>query len=184
MKGIVFTEFVEMVENQFTWQVAESIIEECNLESGGAYTSVGTYDHDEIIRLVGALSRRTQIGQTELVKAFGKYLFGRFSTLYAPLFAGVNSAFDFISSVDKVIHVEVRKLYPDAELPTLEARTNAEGALEVRYRSSRPFADLAEGLIIGCAEYFEEDLMIKRRPLEDGSNGCVFVLQQTAVVAI
>ena len=40
MKGIVFTEFLEMVEDQ----------------SGGAYTSVGTYDHNEIFRLVNCLS--------------------------------------------------------------------------------------------------------------------------------
>ena len=41
MKGIIFTEFIEMVEDKFGFEVADNIITNSNLPSGGAYTAVG-----------------------------------------------------------------------------------------------------------------------------------------------
>jgi len=69
--------------------------------------------------------------------------------------------------------VEVRKLYPDAELPRFQASRRADGGLNLLYLSSRHFADLAEGLIEGCAEHFKQPLMVQRRnqPVADGSAG-------------
>ena len=45
MKGIVFREFISMVENEFSIETADEIITASNLKSEGAYTSVGTYPH-------------------------------------------------------------------------------------------------------------------------------------------
>ena len=42
MKGIVFTEFLEMVEAQFGLDTVDAIIENSDLPSRGAYTAVGT----------------------------------------------------------------------------------------------------------------------------------------------
>ena len=58
MKGMVFTEFLEMVEDKFSPEVADQIIEQANLRSGGIYTSVGTYDHGEMIELVSASAKK------------------------------------------------------------------------------------------------------------------------------
>jgi len=44
MKGIIFTEFLEMVEDRFSPEIADRIIEAADLPSGGAYTAIGTYD--------------------------------------------------------------------------------------------------------------------------------------------
>ena len=71
MKGMVFTEFLEMVEDQFGWEIAEDIVEESNLPSGGAYTSVGTYDHNEMVSMVVALSEKTGLDIPTLLKAYG-----------------------------------------------------------------------------------------------------------------
>jgi len=52
MKGIIFREFIDMVEAQFSPQMVDDIIQASTLASGGAYTSVGTYPHDEMFQLV------------------------------------------------------------------------------------------------------------------------------------
>jgi len=57
MKGMVFTEFLEMVEDQFGFTMADKIISEAELASGGVYTSVGTYHHQEMVALVVNLSK-------------------------------------------------------------------------------------------------------------------------------
>ena len=56
MKGIVFTELIEMIENEFSLKIADDIIQRSNLKSKGVYSSIGTYDHKEIFILVKELS--------------------------------------------------------------------------------------------------------------------------------
>lgn len=168
MKGIVFSEFIEMVEGCFSPEVADEIIVSSNLPSGGMYTAVGTYDHGEMLELVAQLSDKTGQPVAELVKTFGTYLFGRFHSLYPAFFEGVTGTFDFLSRIEEHVHAEVRKLYPDAELPTFETRYTDEGSLEMIYRSRRPFADLALGLMEGCIAHYGEDIRIERADLSSG----------------
>lgn len=167
MKGMVFTEFLEMVEDAFGWEVAEAIVEESDLESGGVYTAVGTYPHAEMVQMVVKLSEHTGLSIPDLLKTYGKHLFGRFSENYSDFFKEVESTFSFLSGIENYIHVEVRKLYPEAELPSFEYEKPSENELIMFYKSERPFADFAEGLIMGCIEHFKEDIEIQRSDLGD-----------------
>jgi hypothetical protein len=169
MKGIVFTEFLEMVEAAFSPDMADRILDEANLPSGGAYTTVGTYDHSEMIELVSHLSKDTGISMSDLMRAFGQHLFSRFSVLYPKYFNDVDSSFRFLANVEDYIHVEVRKLYPEAELPSFESDLSQPGSMRLTYRSSRPFAPLAEGLIRGCMTHFGETADIEIEDLSDGA---------------
>jgi hypothetical protein len=169
MKGMVFTEFLEMVEDKFSPEMADRIIEQADLRSGGIYTSVGTYDHGEMIELVSCLSKETGISSPELLQSFGVYLFSRFHFMFPIYFEGVSSSFDFLQRIEEYIHVEVRKLYPDAELPSFACDTPEVGCLRLTYRSTRPFAVLAEGLIRGCIDHYGEAIDIETEDLSDGA---------------
>lgn len=170
MKGIVFTEFMEMVEDTFGYDVVDHIIEDTNPESGGVYTAVGTYSHAEIVSLVVSLSKKTNTPIEHLLKAFGKHLFSVFSKGYSHFFKDTEDAFDFLESIENYIHVEVLKLYPDAELPKFTTEQHSDKILEMIYISDRKMADLAEGLIESTMEYFNESAEIKRENMiEDGS---------------
>jgi hypothetical protein len=164
MKGMVFTAFLEMVEDKFSADMVDDIIDDANLPSGGAYTAVGTYDHKELVSMVVALSKRTNIPATDLVAIFGENMFSLFYIGYPNFFAGVPTAFDFLMSVDQVIHVEVLKLYPEANLPKFDCELNGN-TLTMTYRSPRCFSDLALGLIKGCGQHFGENLHIEREDL-------------------
>lgn len=168
MKGVVFTEFLEMVEDKFSPEVADRIIEAAELPSGGVYTTVGTYDHREMLQLVSRLSKETGIPTADLVRTFGVHLFGRFHSLFPKYFEGVGSSFEFLQRVDHYIHVEVAKLYPDAELPSFECDTSEPGCLRLTYRSSRPFAAMAEGLIRGCIAHYGEAIDVAMEDLSGG----------------
>ena len=67
VKGIVFTEFLEMVESRFGLEVADRMIESAALKSRGAYTAVGTYDHEELIWLTSELSWLTGTAPAKLI---------------------------------------------------------------------------------------------------------------------
>ena len=140
MKGVVFTEFLEMVEQKFGMEMVNALIENNDLSSDGVYSAVGTYHHSEMVSLVVDLGKRSGITIPDLLKAFGAYLFQTFQTGYPEMFANV-SRFEFLQSVDQEIHVEVLKLYPDAEfLPS--DRIASEHVLQMDYRSDRAMGAL------------------------------------------
>lgn len=160
MKGIVFSEFIELVEDKFGLEIADAIIEESHLPSQGAYTQVGTYDHAELITLVSKLSEHTGISADDLVITFGEHLLERFVALYPQFFEGIDNCFDFLDTIENKVHVEVKKLYPEAELPSFDSMQSDFG-MQLIYRSNRPFSALAYGLIRGSATYFNEQLEIE-----------------------
>ena len=165
MKGVVFTEFIEMVESHFSPEMADRIITAARLPSGGAYTAAGTYDHGEMWSLAVELSKASNIPVPQLMRSYGKYLFGRFALGHPRFFQGIQSAFDFLQSLESVIHVEVRKLYPDAEMPHFEVLDRTDNRLVLLYESARHFGDLAEGLMHACASHFGETIEIAREAL-------------------
>ncbi|MDJ0626172.1 MAG: heme NO-binding domain-containing protein [Candidatus Caenarcaniphilales bacterium] len=169
MKGLVFTEFLEMVEDRFGFEVANRIIENSDLSSGGVYTSVGVYDHSELFKIVGELSKETGTEASKLVKTFGEYLFSRFIDLHPNMMAKFADTFSLIESVENIIHVEVEKIYPGAQLPTFKTDRISDEEMKVTYISNRKMSDFAEGLMIGCSNHFKENLNIEKKSNDDGS---------------
>lgn len=161
MKGIVFTELFEMVEQQFGPNMLDDVLDQCDLKSGGAYTTVGTYDHHELLTIVGILSKNTGLPVKDLVQKYGHHLFFRFHKLMPVFFEKPKSAFEFLESIHDTIHVEVKKIYPDASLPHFQTQRIGNDQLVMIYTSRCPFADFAEGLIQGCLDFYKENIAIK-----------------------
>ena len=178
MKGVVFVEFLEMVEAEFSADLADDIIDDCELPSGGAYTTVGTYDHSEMVSLVGALSQRTGMPAPDLIRAFGEYLFERFHVHHNDFFDGINDSLDFLERIEDVIHVQVRKLYPNAELPRFEIERPDPDHLRMVYRSDRHMGDLAEGLIRQCIAHYGTPVTVERHDLDDSGGRVRFELSR------
>jgi hypothetical protein len=175
MKGVIFTEFLGLVEQKWDADMVDDIIDACDLPSGGAYTAVGTYDHREIVALVSELSKRSGVDVPDLLRVYGQHLFSKLAISY-PQFVGKTACvLDFLEGVENYIHVEVRKLYPDAELPSFETTRREPKVLEMIYRSSRHLDDVCHGLIEGCMTYFKVEGSVEREPIEDGTRFVVSV---------
>jgi hypothetical protein len=168
MKGIVFTELLDMIGAIFGEKMVDDILDECELASGGAYTSAGTYDYKEMIAIVQALSARSGIPFKDLVHKYGYHLFSRFHDLMPQFFEKPEDAFAFLESIDQTIHVEVKKLYPDALLPKFTTDRPESNELTMTYKSRCPFADFASGLIAGCINHFRENISIESKDDNDG----------------
>lgn len=180
MKGIIFTELVNLVEEKFGYATADKMIQSAQLSNDGAFTSVGTYDPSELVKMVVALSNEVNIDASTLVKVFGRHLYKIFSTTYADRLAHLNNAFELIESIEGFIHVEVKKLYPDAQLPTFDYQRPGENELVVRYRSERPLADACEGLLSECIEQFGELIAIERNDINPNGTATDFKLTRQA----
>ena len=160
MKGIVFTNFFEMVEEKLGFELVDQLIERTALATDGAYTTIGTYDHKELLALVGNLHKLTDVPVNDLLMSYGQYLFPKLMLIDPGMVAQFSGSFDLVAAVDSMIHVEVKKLYPDAELPEFRVISHNKDELQVAYISCRPFAYLAHGLILGCAEHYNEKIAV------------------------
>lgn len=170
MKGVIFTEFLELVETGFGMEAADQVITRgCPFHMRG-FTAVGSYDHRDLLAMIGELSSLAQAPVPELVRSFGKHMFTKFLQSYPEAFERASSTFELLLRVEEVIHVEVKKIDPEAELPTFEFPPSEGDSLTVIYKSTRPFADLAEGLIEACIEHFRESIEVERQDLEGEPN--------------
>lgn len=145
-----------MVEREFGEAVLEDVIEAANLPNGGAYTSVGSYPATEMRSLVHQLSLRSTLSQSELLEKFGQALFKGLHRAY-PHFFKESDVFDFLSTIHTHIHVEVKKLYNDAELPNLLVIERTPERLVLLYESPRKMGDLARGLLQASLNFYQSD---------------------------
>jgi hypothetical protein len=173
MKGLVFTEFLGFVRQQHGEDMVDDIIDASDLPSGGAYTAVGTYPHGEMFTLCSALAERTGTTAADLVRSFGDHLSGAFARSHPEFFERAGNLFDFLESIEEHIHVEVRKLYPDAELPTFQVEQRTPTRIVLLYRSPRRMGHLSEGLIQGSARQFDVQVMVQSDPLDGGDGQAV-----------
>lgn len=169
MKGMIFTEFLDMVEGSFGLAVKDRVIAAAGGAHDGAYTAVGQYEHSELVAMVMELSAITHLSLRELMIAFGHHVFGVFVQNFGHFFMGTDSAIVFLSHIDDYIHVEVRKLYPGAELPGFSYPPCAAGHLVMEYRSPRPMAAFAEGLVRATIKYYGQLLQLNVEDLSAGA---------------
>jgi len=171
MKGVVFVELLDMCEERYGLEVLDAVLQASGVEHLGAYTSVGSYDWRELAAIVDALA--AQVGETPeaLMRAYGQHLFSVLARSY-PQISEAASAFDLLENVESYIHPEVRRLYPDAELPHFDI-VRSDDQIVMHYQSQRPLADFARGLIEGCLLHFA---MAADVEMEGGGRDCRFVV--------
>lgn len=170
MKGIVFTEFLEMVESKFGLEIVDQIIEQSNLPSEGVYTSVGTYEFNEMVSLITQLSSKVNVSVDDLLYTFGIYLFDSLGRAHPEVIQSYNSPLGLLYSIEDHIHVHVKKLYPDAELPTFKILEKTDTSISMIYTSSRGLYKLAHGLMQKSFEHFNKSAEVSIELLkEDGT---------------
>lgn len=165
MKGVIFTHYLNFVEDRFGLETTELMIDRAELESGASYTSVGTYDYHELVRMLTSLCELTHQDISDLLREFGKSLFGFLAASYPTFIDRAPGAFGLLGQVETYIHVEVLKLYPGAQLPSFEHEMLDSRTMALTYQSERSLADLAEGLILGCFEYYGEEVELSRESI-------------------
>lgn len=170
MFGIVFFEFIEMVEDIFFEDVVDEMIEEVekDFESGGLYIVVGNYDYVEMLILVMKFSEIMQVLIFQFVEVYGKYFFGCFYECYLVFFEDIDNSFDFFQGIEDCIYLEVCKFYLNLEFLGFDLFDSGVECMVMDYLSLRFFVLLVFGFIQGCIEYFGEDVDVDWQDLLNG----------------
>lgn len=170
MLGIVFTSLIDMMEEKLGLEMTEQIIDEAKLQTQGSYTAVGYYDPGELFKIVTLLSNHTGADVAVLVQGFGEYLFEKLADTHPHAVAGKTSVIQILSQLDSHIHVEVKKLYPDADLPTFKTIEESAKHIKLLYSSKNHLEPFANGLIVGASRYFDEQVSVEIEPETEDSS--------------
>lgn len=178
MKGVIFTELIEMMEDLMGLDFTNKVIEDARLENDGAYTAVGTYSQQDMFKLMQSLSKYAGNSQEKLLKSYGEYLFYRLSTTYAKELAESPHAFSFLQKLKAIIRMEVLKFAPKARVPLISTRLKDKNTLEVLYSANQNMSDLIEGIILGCIGYYQEAISIERELSQPDGSSVRFILKK------
>ena len=168
MLGIVFNEFLNVVEESKGLDYLEDLLESQNLSSGGAYSSLGDYEVQELVTLVVAFSDEMNLSVDELLAQFGSHLSNVFHQKY-PEYFEEPTLFDFLEKLDNHIHENVKKLYSTASPPRFVTKRDSPTTMQLQYISKNSFHSLAVGLVKGCAHMFKEEVNVDLQLTEEGT---------------
>ena len=176
MKGIVFDLLEQLAIRDHGEDAWDDILADAGV--AGGWTTVGTYPHEDLVALAEATGRRLGCEAGDVIRWFGREAIPVFAASYPHLFerhAGVRS---FVLSLNDIIHPEVRKLYPGAQVPHFDYELDPGGTVRMAYRSERQLCALAEGLLDGTALHYAQPLAHRQvLCVHRGDDCCVFELE-------
>lgn len=160
MKGIIFNLLEEVVSQEYGENTWDALLDASGLD--GSYTSLGNYDDAQLLKLVAAASEATGKPPTEIVRWFGAKAIPMLAVKYPHFFQKHPDTRSFLLTLNSIIHPEVRKVYPGADVPDFDFDAPSADTLVMVYHSKRKLCALAEGLIDGAATHFGERAIIKQ----------------------
>ncbi|MGJ8761069.1 heme NO-binding domain-containing protein [Polaribacter sp. R2A056_3_33] len=178
MKGIVFTEFLDLVEEKFGLEMVDKIISQSELASEGVYTSIGTYSFSEMLQLVTNLSGNTGISTDDLLLVYAEHFFSVIKTSYPGLLETYKDPIEMLASIENHIHVEVQKIYPDAELPTFVVEEKTDNSIIMLYKSSRAMHHFGLGLMNKTFEHFNAKASIVLEKIKEDGTEVRFIVHK------
>lgn len=184
MKGSVFNAFEAFVESRLQGPSFDVVLDGAELEFAGPHVGPGTYQDADLVALVVRYAGLCRLQVPVVLVEFGRFLFGMLDR-HAPAFA---RAFDepvgFLESLERTIHVEVRKLDSEAYVPTVLVERKRDGGIVLSYHSKRQLCALAEGLLLGVADHYDHDVELTHPVcMHDGHERCLFNARFTARVS-
>jgi hypothetical protein len=183
MKGIVFNLLEEVVRAEYGEDTWDTLLDIAGLD--GAYTSLGGYPDTDMLQLVEAASAALNVPPAAVVKWFGIKSIPLLRQRYPGFFAGHADTRAFLMTLNSIIHPEVRKVYPGADVPVFDMEAASdEGTMLMGYRSARQLCTLAEGFIEGSAAQFEEVAHIEQPScMHRGDDRCLLKIVFTPKAA-
>jgi hypothetical protein len=159
MKGVLFNIVEDVVTEALSADAWDDVIDRSGVR--GSYTSLGNYPDDDLAGIVGAAAAVADMSEDDTLRLSGRAGFKHLVRRAPHLLDGLDDWKTVLVSLDGIIHPEVLKIYPEAEVPSFAIVPDGAD-LMVTYTSKRGLCVLAEGLILGCGDWFDVGLSVER----------------------
>lgn len=176
MKGVIFNLLEDLVRKEFGDGEWARVLQDADLD--GTFTSTTTYPDTALRRLIAEVGKRAQKTPGEALQWFGRHAMPLLHSIYPGFFDSQTSARSFVLTLNDIIHPEVRRQFPGAEVPWFDFDDSSPNELVVGYQSPRKLCLLAHGFIEGAADYYGEVVDVEQTQcMHRGDAKCVFHLR-------
>jgi replicative DNA helicase len=170
MKGIIFTQFLDLVEERFGLEMVDQIICQSRLESKGEYTSIGTYNFYEFLQLLHHLSKNKSISIINLLEVYAVQIFSALDTIHPEVLTSYKNPIEMIASMNHHIEMifntknatplEVLEVKSFLPLPHFTVKEKTENLLIINYKSNMGMQHFWLGLMHEMFKHFNETATI------------------------
>ena len=173
MQGLIFNLLGERVSEIWHEGYWRALVADTPGLDSPVFVGPKNYPDDALMSLLIRISADHGIAMDRLLVDFGRRCFPRLAAAHPVFMVGHEHAYGFIETVEDVVHTEVRKLYDEAYLPSIHFERPDPTTLVAIYRSRRRLCWLAEGLIQGVGEYFDEPVStLQDACVHEGASEC------------
>lgn len=155
MKGFVFTNFLDFVEQSFGLEMVDEMITNSNLKSEGVYTAFNSYEFGELQSMLTYVCSKSGLKPEVALEEFGKFVFPYLIGKHSYIIENYKDPLALIAGIENHIHIEVKKLYEDAELPVFTLVEKTDKQLIIIYQSKRGLTYFAIGLMKQTLKHFK-----------------------------
>ncbi|WP_440990092.1 heme NO-binding domain-containing protein [Haloarchaeobius baliensis] len=179
MHGIVPKSLKDFVVDRYDTETWRAIQEEAGVP-GKLYVPVSEYTDEETLALVSAASALSGEDEADLLYEFGRYAVGPLVETYGVHVDGEWTGLDLLANTETYIHRALRaKQLSEFTPPKLQSKRLGEDAVVVRYGSDRQLCMLAEGIIDGVGEHYDEMYRVDHRTCQlEGDPHCDLVVRR------
>jgi hypothetical protein len=158
VKGIIFNLAEEVVSREHGEDMWDRILDGAGLS--GSYTSLGSYPDSDLFAILAEGGRLLGEDAQTMLRTVAEGAMPLLAKRYPHFFDPHKDTLSFVLTLNDIIHPEVRKLYPGAQVPTFSYDQHGPNSLTMGYRSERRLCLLAEGFLTGAARHYGQQVMV------------------------
>lgn len=188
MKGIVFTKFLDLVEEEFGLEMVDKIISQSRLPSEGVYTSIGTYSFYEMLQLLHNLIKNKDILVINLLQEYAVHIFSAMDIIHPDMLTSYKDPIEMIASmnyhIEKIFitkdvpHTELIKAKSFSALPQFIVKERTKSSLIINYKSNRGMQHFWLELMHEMFQYFNETATIVLEKTKKDGTELKFIINQ------
>ncbi|ESP94569.1 MULTISPECIES: heme NO-binding domain-containing protein [Pseudoalteromonas] len=185
MKGHIFILLEEFVSEVAGEALLYDALEACSFDTSTGFVRTENYPDEQLIELVDTVIKKAGISLEKAHFDFGKWLYPRLSGLLPKQFTDYAHPAYVLKQLDDLHHVELKKLYPDAQPPKFQYCALSPIEANLIYTSPRRMFDLVEGVLAGMAQFYGVPLHVtKQTGWQDNQNCAKYTIVYAKEVAI
>lgn len=159
MKGIIFNLAEEVVVARHGEDAWDAVLEGAGVS--GSYTTLGSYPDGDLTAIVASAARLLGTDERSVLRDVAEGAMPLLAERYPRFFTPHTDVLSFVLTLNDIIHPEVRKLYPGADVPTFAYEVHGEDAVTLTYDSARRLCALAEGFVKGAAAHYGQRAVVQ-----------------------
>jgi hypothetical protein len=188
MKGVIFTEFLDLVEERFGLEMVDQIICQSRLDSQGVYTSIGTYNFYEFLQLLHNLSKNKSISINNLLEVYAAQIFSAMDAIHPKMLTSYNNPVEMIIAMNQ--HIEIifntkntlplksLKVSAFTPLPLFVIEEKTVDSLIIKYISHRGLQHFWLGLMHEMFKHFNETATIVLEKIKKDGTEIKFTIKK------